>query len=566
LCDFTGNNDAQLNNALPTRNRSASREWSDWIYERVDQNVPYDEIVSGILLAESREEGESYLEYCRNMSELCRKDSEASFADRDSMPFYWARRDFRQPEARAIGVAYSFLGMRIQCAQCHKHPFDQWTKDDFVSFQSFFDGVVISNRARRADQADYDRIVNKLGLKGKSAGELRREFQRLLDAGETVPFPEVYVAASRNRGNANRRNNRQADGKRRIARFPGGQEVDLTRFDDPRAALMQWMRSDDNPYFAKAFANRVWSNYFNTGIVSPPDDLSLANPPSNQALLDYLADGFRESGFDMKWLHREITNSRTYQLSWRATETNRGDERNFSRAVPRRLPAELVYDAVRQATASDAQLAAARKNLQNRAIAVPGTTARGGRDGDPRFALSVFGRSNRESNCDCDRSDEPNLLQTVYLQNDRDIQLMLNRRDGWLAQLFGPSGASDAGEPRQPANYARQVRNAEARIRALRKQGKTKQADQLQQRLTQLKKRFSRRPSEQQAEDGKADGRRQDVGQLVRNAYLRTLSREPREDEAAVARQYVVDAKDTPSGLRDLLWALINTKEFIVNH
>ncbi len=408
-------------------------------------------------------------------------------------------------------------------------------------------------------------MLADLGLKGKNGGQLRRDFQRLLDEGKTVPFPEVYVAKSQ-AGNRNaRKGKKKTEAKKRVAKFPGGQVVDLAKYKDPREALMDWMRDDANPYFAKAFANRVWANYFNVGIVSPADDMSLANPPSNQQLLDYLAEGFRESGFDMKWLHREIANSRTYQTSWRPNDTNRQDERNFSRAVPRRLPAEVVYDAVRQATSSDKQLVTMRTSLEGRAIVVPGTTARGSRDGDPRFALTVFGRSSRESNCDCDRSEEPNLLQTVYLQNDRDIQNMLNRKDGWLAEMTGGVSEKMTGKNRRPPNYAELVRNAERRIRSLRKQGKKQQADQLQQRMVQLKKRF-KQDQPQQEERKAEDLPERNVDQLISSAYLRTLSREPEEDEIQVARQYVQAAKDPATGMRDILWALINTKEFIVNH
>ena len=107
---------------------------------------------------------------------------------------------------------------------------------------------------------------------------------------------------------------------------------------------MDWLRSDDNPYFAKAFINRVWYNYFGRGIVEPVDDMNLANPPSNGPLLDYLAKGFAESGHDMKWLHRTILSSDAYQRSWKPNETNLQDERNFSRMVVRRLPAEVGAD------------------------------------------------------------------------------------------------------------------------------------------------------------------------------------------------------------------------------
>ena len=131
LCDFTGNNDNELRNAVPIRGR-ASQDWYDWIYKRVADNAPYDQLVEGIVVATSRNEGESYLNYCKNMSDIYR--GEGSFADRECMPYYWARNNFRQREDRTIGFAYSFLGIRIQCAQCHKHPFDQWTKSDFDQF------------------------------------------------------------------------------------------------------------------------------------------------------------------------------------------------------------------------------------------------------------------------------------------------------------------------------------------------------------------------------------------------------------------------------------------------
>src|SRR5207244_4380174 len=148
----------------------------------------------------------------------------------------------------------------------------------------------------------------------------------------------------------------------------GGENVELDAMDDPREPLMEWMRSKTNPYFAKAFINRVWSNYFGTGIINPPDDMNLANPSSNAGLLNYLAEGFIAHDFDMKWLHREIVSSDAYQRSWKTNETNRLDERNFSRSVVRRLPAEVLVDAVAQATASGKTLATSAMDVENRAI------------------------------------------------------------------------------------------------------------------------------------------------------------------------------------------------------
>ena len=198
---------------------------------------------------------------------------------------------------------------------------------------------------------------------------------------------------------------------------------------------MNWLRSKKNRFFARAFVNRVWASYFNVGIVNPADDLSLANPPSNAELLDYLADGFVKHGYDMKWLHREIVNSRTYQLSWRPNDTNRLDQHNFSHAVLRRLPAEVAYDAVREATGSDVTVAKMLTDWRDRAIGIPGSGRRAAR-GASSYALSVFGRSVRQSNCDCDRSNEPSLLQTVFLRNDDEVLAMVgDARDGWVAQI-----------------------------------------------------------------------------------------------------------------------------------
>jgi hypothetical protein len=268
------------------------------------------------------------------------------------------------------------------------------------------------------------------------------------------------------------------------------------------------MRQDDNPYFAKAVVNRVWANYFNVGIVDPPDDMNLANAPSNDALLEYLAKEFIAHKYDLKWLHREIANSRTYQLSWRTNDTNINDERNFSHSVIRRLPAEVAYDAMVTATSTDEawqKLVSDIQEVHDRGIGVASTTNGIGKKGNEQsFAFRLFGKPARVTNCDCERSAEPNLLQTVYMQNDYHVFQQLNSRNGWIAQLASTD---------------------------LTPEGRWKQPEK-----------------------------------VVDAAYLRTLSRAPQAGERQTALEYLAASDDPQAGLSDLMWALLNTKEFILNH
>lgn len=563
LCDFTGNNDQQLNNVTPIRGR-ASQEWYDWIYRRVEQNVPYDQLVAGIVTATSRPAGMSYRQYCEMMSDIYRPGSDKSFADLESLPYYWARRDFRQPAERAISFAYAFMGVRIQCAQCHKHPFDQWSKQDFVEFSRFFGGVVASSQAPRADMEEYQKIVKALGLQGMKGNQLRKELPALLKQGKTIPFPEVYTTTPRMPRNGSTRSTELVSS----ARLLGEEEIQWQQGEDIRQPLMKWLQREDNKYFARAFVNRAWASYFHVGIVDPPDDMSRANPPSNQALLDYLAEQFIANEFDMKWLHREIVNSRTYQLSWQTNETNQQDHRNFSHAIPRRLPAEVAYDAMVQATASDQQMAELQKSNQGRAISMAASSQRTlQRSTGVGYAMMVFGRSTRESSCDCDRSDDPTLLQTVYLQNDRDLHALLDRRgDGWLDQLARqyriPQGNQASRRAPRPVNYNERVKQLRQQITRLREAGNTEQAERLARNLAGYKKRFAEPARTAEPESSAAFA----TEQIVKQAFLRTLSRFPSDEELQRSVEYVNADENKINGVRGLVWALLNTKEFIVNH
>ncbi|MEW4487856.1 DUF1549 domain-containing protein [Thalassoglobus sp. JC818] len=567
LCDWTGCNDQALNNVNPSNRQRGSEDWYDWIYKRIENNVPYDQIVENIVIANSREPGENYREYSERMSSYAR-DEDASYADQDGLIYFWGRNNFRATEDRAIGFAYTFMGTRIQCAQCHKHPFDVWTQKDFQEFEQFFTRV---NFARNgADRKEYNEIVEELGLKDLNGNEQRRAMEKALKDGKTIPFPELTISTPRLTGAQKKKiaeakaKGKKAQATGKMARLLGEQTVDVDNIDDPRTALMDWLRQSPTQLFAKAFVNRVWANYFNRGIVEPTDDLSLGNPPSNGPLLDYLAQGFIDSGYDMKWVHREICLSDTYQRSWKPTETNIHDERNFSRAVPRRLPAEVAYDAITMATLNDDRAELFTNDLDGRALTQtsPPRNARGGID----YALSVFGRSTRESNCDCDRSSEASLLQTLFVRNDDDTLNMLDDRNGWLASLSRQSQekAADAGVKRKVENLERRMAQLQRQLKKAEKAGSKGQVTKLEKQLAATELQLLPLTAEPTANEGKKS--QQDLNALIEEAYLRTVSRFPSESEQTIAMAHLKDSEDLNAGIKDLMWALLNTKEFLVNH
>ena len=598
LCDITGNNDTQLNNITAARGK-ASQEWYDWIYKRVADNVPYDQLMEGIILAVSRKPGESYYDYCVRTSKLYGKSPTESFSDQSGLTYFWGRQNFDQPEERAIGFAYAFMGIRIQCAQCHKHPFDEWTQDDFTQFQAFFDRVRFGRTAptssaetRAQDQEDLKKVLADIGMEGKKTGADRRKLEDMAREGAIVPASDLGILpGNRTVDKKGKKEGKQVAGKgTKVARLLKSEElINVGAIDDPRKPLMEWLRQPENKLFARAFVNRVWAQYFQRGIVEPTDDLSLANPPSNEPLLEYLADGFVANGYDMKWLHRTIVSSDTYQRSWRPNETNRLDERNFSRAVPRRLPAEVAVDAVKTATAGSSLNVAMKEQLEGRMVIYPGT---GNRNTGGVYALNVFGRSLRENNCDCERSMEPSLLQTLYLRNDGDTLAAIDRKDGWLAETAKKINVAFVAETREGESSDRAdrkiLKNAyDKRVAVLREQlkeakeaGNDKELRKLERQLQAARAKYAGMIKAEAGNDPPAAESEQvaaakpatakpagvDYSAIVEEAYLRTLSRLPNEAESKIALEAIEAAGDPVSGIRDVLWALLNTKEFIVNH
>jgi len=571
FCDWTGNNLDRNQNNGPDNRPVVTAAWYEWLRTRIAANVPYDEIVEGIVLARSRLDDESYADYCERMSDYQQADFAKAFAEQPYLPYFWSRRSFQTPQERALGFAYTFLGVRIQCAECHKHPFDQWTKDDFARFQNFF--LRVRHGDDPASKDEIKAMLDELGVDpALRGGDRDKAILKLLKEGDTVPYRETFVAAPAKPAPV-----REAKGKEKQPRKPerivagrtatvlGGDEHRIDQLDDPREVLMDWMRDEENPYFTRAIVNRVWAAYFNVGIVEPPDDLSLANPPSNEALLEHLAAEFRKHDFDLKWLHREIVTSRTYQASWRTNDTNRLDERNFSRAVPRRIPAEVALDAIRMATAADADACTMAASATGRAVA-EATAAGWGQSG--KYALAVFGRSTRESNCDCDRSLEPSLLQTVFLRNDRDMLAQIDRKGGWVEAVSRPYAAEQlsldrAAEVKARTN-ARAVELAERRLEKLKgSKADDKALAAARAALDAARRAAGERPSAEPAPPAPPPD---EIARIVRQAYLRTLSRPPTEAEASRAASYFGETAGVREATRDLLWALLNTKEFLVNH
>lgn len=584
LCDFTQNNYDDLVNVAPVRDRP-SQEWYDWIKKRVTDNVGYDDIVEGILLATSREAEEDFEQFTKNMNAIYQEKPGQEFADREHMPYYWARRNFRNPDDRVLGFAYTFLGIRIQCAQCHKHPFDQWTQNDFKEFRGFFTRVQFG--VNPESRKEYTAMVEELGADKLRGNQLVRELNKQINKGEDVPFMEVYVPKARPAKKNNNKNKKQRKRGRNnqspaTAKLLGAEKVEIGEMDDPRTALMEWLRREDNPYFAKAFVNRVWAAYFNRGIIEPADDLNLANPPSNGPLLDYLSREFVKHDYDMKWLHREIANSDTYQRSWKTNETNALDEVNFSHYIPHRMPAEVLYDAIHQATASDDAIDSLKNSISDRAIGIPASGVRNRTIRDKQYALTIFGRSTRESNCDCDRSVDPSLLQTMYIKNDDDVYDAINRSNSsWLFQIGQQLGAvQKPGEQNENLNkrteqLKEQVKDLRQRVAKLKKQeDKQKQLQQAQKRLRQLTANF-RKLKQNSGRMKKGPAKVQTYEQpispekteeIITRTYLRSLSRYPTEAETEAAKKYLDDSKDKIAGVYDLIWAVLNTKEFMLNH
>jgi len=396
-----------------------------WIRDSVYENKPYDQMVREIVTASGDPEINPAVIWYREVS-----DSSQQVED----------------------VAQLFLGVRIQCAKCHHHPFEKWSQNDYYGMAAFF---------------------SRIGKKNLPAESNRRIREKRL-------FHNEGVATARNpRNNASLK-----------PQGLGSEPFEIPADRDPRFYLAKWMAEPENPFFARSLTNRYWKHFFSRGIVEPEDDMRETNPPSNPELLTALSEHFVKSGFDMKELVRTICRSSTYQLTALPNEFNLKDKQNYSRYYPKRLTAESLYDGFHQVTASTQSYSGLPAGT--RAISLPDASV------GPYF-LKVFGQPQGDTACECERSQEANLAQSLHLLNSSEVQNKISAGSGRAALL-----ANDKERP----------------------------------------------------DDAK-----------IRELYRWVYAREPDADELKIAVAHIAKNKENPKiAYEDIIWALVNTKEFLFNH
>lgn len=319
----------------------AAFQYSSWLTNKLAEDTPIDQIVRELIA------------------------SNGGVFEQPATNFYQVERDTKKT---AENVAQVFMGIRTQCAQCHNHPFDRWTMDDYYGFTSFFSQI------------------------GRKTGEDYREI----------------IVFNNGRGEINH----PVTNKPVPATFLGGARPD-TQGKDRRDVLAEWITSPDNPFFATSVANRVWAHFMGVGIVEPVDDIRVSNPASNPELFDELGAKLTEYKFDLKQLVRDICNSQAYQRSTIPNETNKLDSRNYAFAQVRRIPAEMLLDCISQATATTDKFRGLPQGARAVQIADGGTST---------YFLTTFGRSPRTTVCDCEASTDPSLSQALHLLNGNSTQ------------------------------------------------------------------------------------------------------------------------------------------------
>ena len=399
--------------------KAATFGFYDWIRNSLHNNKPYDEFVSEIITATG------------------------TAGSNPAVAWY---REVKDQAAQVEDTAQLFLGLRIQCARCHHHPFEKWSQEDYYGFAAFFSRV----GRKKSATPGYDRIFH---TQGKPSAKNPK-------TGNNVPPTGL-----------------------------GAEPLDLAVEEDPRIHLASWMSDPTNEFFAKALVNRYWKHFFGRGLVDPEDDMRITNPATNPELLNTLAAEFVKTGFDLKQLIRTITNSSVYQLSSEPNDWNKDDKQNFSRYYPKRLNAEVLLDSIDQVTGTTTNFPGVP--VGTRASQLPDS-------GFTSYFLTVFGRPESSSACECERSSEANLAQSLHLLNSGEIQGKLTNGSG---------------------------------------------------RAATLSKELER-----------------DHADKIRELYLLSFARLPTAEEQAIATAHIEKVGDAKIAYEDIVWALINTKEFLFNH
>ncbi len=359
-------------------------------------------------------------------------------------------RDRREPVDASAFVSQIFLGTRMECAKCHHHPNEKWSQSDYYQLAAYFTDVKFKGQ----------------GISTPISGELEYVY---FSPGGQIKHPVTGDVLK--------------------PKPPDGPEAHVESDVDPRVALVDWMCETNNPFFARAAVNRVWAQFMGRGIVDPVDDFRASNPPTNEPLLNYLAEDFVRNGYDLKKLMRTIMRSRVYQLSSIPNEHNLADTRNYSRAYRRRLPAEALSDAV-------ASVTGVPETFQGLA---PGARAieTWNNKLDSEF-MDAFGRPNSSADCPCERDRQTSVVQALHMMNSNKLQGRIVSKEGRAAQL--------------------------------------------------------------------ADSKMTDA-EIVKELYLVTYSRLPTAEETELAsKAFKADGATRKTATEDIMWALINSAEFVFNH
>ncbi|MCB1091082.1 MAG: DUF1553 domain-containing protein [Verrucomicrobiae bacterium] len=344
----------------------------DWIRRKFRDNTPWDQFVRELLTAQ----GSSH----------------------DVGPIaIW--RDKREPSDMAEYVSRIFLGIRLDCAKCHHHPSEKWSQDDYYSLAAFFGSM---KRKGQGISAPISGEPEYWWFQPGVSGTVKHP---VTDAVLTPKPPEGPVFA------------------------------DIPADTDPRTVLLDWMTSPEHPQFARASVNRVWGELFGRGIVHPVDDFRASNPPTNEPLLDWLASDFARNGYDLKKLLRTILNSRLYQLSSLPNPTNVADTTSFSRSYRRRLPAEVMLDAV-------ADLTNQPETFQG--LPVGSRAVQQWNHLLKNDFLDAFGRPDSSADCPCERDRNSSVVQSLHLMNSEQLQAKLTNSAGWAAELAKSDQSDEA--------------------------------------------------------------------------------------------------------------------------